>query len=1225
MKKQINLQIEGMHCSSCEQIITEDLNALPGLSEVQINQAQKNGSLVIDTELTSVEQVLATITADGFQVQVAAEKILEDATVDAVPAGELTVRRETRASGESTRITLQSRIEAEGDVLEDAQGRPYFKGKITSDRSVDIALPAGEPTSERSTEKLLQSVNLARLFDSALGNGNGNGNAHTAALAVVPLAEPQPVPGAVAPVPTLVAKTGQERISLSLTGMHCASCAAIIERVLRKVPGVKQANVNFAAEKAAVTYDVGVIRIASLIEAVKKAGYKAEVVNLADSQFEGRKRAQETATLWKKFLFSAVLSLPMLYFMLLDFFPGLPGGLLLPPYFGIISLILTTPVQIIIGAGFYRGMWSSLRMKTFNMDSLIAIGTSTAFLYSLVSFIQYVVAMGTPIGIGGKIPELYFETAAFLITFVVLGKWLEAKAKGRTSEAIQKLMGLQSKTARVIRNGATLDIAIDQVVTGDVILVRPGEKVPVDGLITKGSSAVDESMITGESIPLEKKVGDKVIGSTINKAGSFEFTATHVGKETVLAQIIRFIEEAQGSKAPIQAFADRIASWFVPAVIGIAVLTFLVWFLVLQAPLSFSLMAFTAVIVIACPCALGLATPTAIMVGTGKGAEYGILIKGGQPLETAHAIKIVVFDKTGTLTHGKPIVTDVVPLSAHDEDEILLIAGSLERSSEHPLAEAIYHYAQEENAQLQDVQSFKAIPGHGVEGMINGTRYFLGNRRLMSEVAGLSLDKATRKLVRLEEQGKTAMLLATETEILGAIAVADTLKETSKEAVTKLTKMGIAVYMITGDNERTARAIAQQVGITNVLAEVLPEEKASEVKKLQQGGKKVAMVGDGVNDAPALAQADLGITMGSGTDVAMETGGIVIIKNDLNDVITAIELSRQTYGKIKQNMFFALFYNIIGIPIAARIFVGLGLVLKPELAGLAMALSSISVVTNSLLLRYFRPRRRNYASLVAPVVMVLLFSLLFFEFARISSNMSGSADMKVQAAVTGQTKAVNATAINTFIAASGMRVVFAGNEPKLFLAVNTTLPQLSAKEGTLVLQDNEMILGAAEAAMMRKEGLFQNVGDVIGKFFGLPVMRIVGILEPTGTLLDNYHLVSPITLEALTTRAEVQAVLADGNLKLFYGLTDENIPPAFQSQIAKGSYTTVTVAGKPYVPIYIGTSEANMMLAEKLFQSAGDLIKNLFGNNVIVAGILPVTNSPLDDMHFIGAEVRLVR
>jgi Cu+-exporting ATPase len=1000
--------------------------------------------------------------------------------------------------------------------------------------------------------------------------------------------------------------------------MHCASCALLVERALRKVPGVQQANVNFSAEKAAVTYDATMTNTASLIEAVKKAGYKAEVVNPADSEFEGRKRAQETATLWTKFLFSAVLSLPMLYFMLLDFFPTLPGGVSLPPYFGLVSLILATPVQVIVGAGFYRGMWSSLRMKTFSMDSLIAIGTSTAFIYSLVNFIAYVVAKGSSLGIGGKIPDLYFETAAFLIAFVVLGKWLEAKAKGRTSEAIKKLMGLQSKTARVVRNGVTQDILVEQVVTGDVILVRPGEKVPVDGLITKGSSAMDESMITGESLPVEKREGDKVIGATLNKTGSFEFTATHVGSDTVLAQIIRFIEEAQGSKAPIQAFADRIASWFVPAVIGVAVLTFVVWFLILQAPLSFALMAFTAVIVIACPCALGLATPTAIMVGTGKGAEYGILIKGGEPLETAHAIKAVVFDKTGTLTHGKPEVTDIVSLSALDEDEILSLAGSLERSSEHPLAEAIYRYAQGESASLKDVSAFRAIPGHGVEGRIGDTRYFLGNRRLISDVAGLSLDKATRKLVRLEEQGKTAMLLANEHELLGAIAVADTLKETSKEAVAKLGHMGIATYMITGDNARTAMAIAQQVGISNVLAEVLPEDKASEVKKLQQGGKKVAMVGDGINDAPALAQADLGIAMGSGTDVAMETGGIVIIRNDLNDVISAIELSRQTYGKIKQNMFFALFYNVIGIPIAARVFAGLGLVLKPELAGLAMALSSISVVSNSLLLRYFRPRKRNYASMAAPAVMVVLFTLLFIQFARLSSSMDDTSGMVAQGAMAGQEAQTNLPTLNTLIAENRTRVAFAGAEPKLFLGVSTALPQLKAKEGTLALSNNEMVLGAAEAEMMRKEGLFQEPGDVIQDFFGLPAMRIVGILEPTGTLFDHYHLVNLYTLNALKTQAEVQAVMAEGSLKQFYRLNDDNIPPALQSQIAKGSYSAATMADKSYVPVYIGASEAKMMQAENLFQVEGDLIKDLFGNNVIVAGILPVTNSPLDEMHFAG-------
>jgi Cu+-exporting ATPase len=758
------------------------------------------------------------------------------------------------------------------------------------------------------------------------------------------------------------------------------------------VPGVKQASVNFAAEKANIIYDESVAKPQALIEAIAKAGYKAELVDAKDADDERRKREQETKSYFMKFWFSFALSLPMLYFMLLDFF-AIPGKMAVLPFVGIISLILTIPIQFIIGAGFYKGMWSSLKMKTFNMDSLIAIGTSTAFIYSLLNFAVYFVRTGSLIGLEGKIPELYFETAAFLITFVILGKWLEIRTKSKTGDAIKKLMGLQAKTARVIRNGVTSDIPVEEVVHGDIVMVRPGEKIPVDGKITKGSSAVDESMLTGESMPAEKNVGDNVTGSTVNKTGSFEFEATRVGSETALAQIIRLIEDAQGSKAPIQGFADRISAVFVPTVIGIAILTFLVWFFLLGATLSFALMAFTAVIVIACPCALGLATPTSLMVGTGKGAEYGILVKGGEPLEAACHITAVVFDKTGTLTKGKPEVTDTLAFSSIDEEEVLAISASLEKQSEHPLAEAIYTYANEESIALENVENFSAIPGHGVKGVINNVEYYFGNRRLMTDVLHLDIAKINRKLSKLEEQGKTAMILATKTEILGAVAVADTVKATSAEAVAKLKKLGIAVYMITGDNERTARAIASQVGIENVLAEVLPEDKANEVKKLQQAKYKVAMVGDGINDAPALAQAELGIAMGSGTDVAMETGGIVIMRDDLNDVVTAFQLSRETMGKIKQNMFFALFYNVIGIPIAARVFMAFGLVLKPELAGLAMAFSSISVVGNSLLLKYFKPNKRNYISLIAPLIMVLVFTFAFFEFAKLSSNMENQ-DLK---------------------------------------------------------------------------------------------------------------------------------------------------------------------------------------------------------------------------------------
>ncbi len=778
-----------------------------------------------------------------------------------------------------------------------------------------------------------------------------------------------------------------ELLRLSLSGMHCASCAGIIERELRKAPGVKQANVNFAAEKASVIYDRDRVSARELIETVERAGYKAAVLDEADVEADSIKREREIAHRFHMFIFSLVLSLPMLYFMLLDFFKWMPGAGSLPPYFGIVSLVLATPVQFVAGATFYRGTWSSLRMKTFNMDSLIAIGTSAAYFYSLVNLISYAVSHGSVIGVGGaKVPNMYFETSAFLITFVLMGKWLEGKTKGRTSEAIKKLAGLRARTARVMREGVERDIPIEEVVHGDIVLVRPGEKIPVDGVIVRGSSAVDESMVTGESIPVEKNEGDMVIGATINKTGSFEFEATRVGAETTLSQIIRLIEEAQGSKAPIQDFADRVAARFVPAVIGAAALTFVIWLLI-GAEFSFAMMAFTSVIVIACPCALGLATPTAIMVATGKGAEYGILIKGGEPLEAARKVDAVVFDKTGTITKGKPEVTDVLSFGGVDEEEILRLAASLERSSEHALAEAIYGHARERGVELEEVAGFKAVPGHGIQGTISDMEYYLGNRKLISDVAGLDAAVLAGAIERLEEQGKTVMLLASEREVLGAVGVADTVKETSRDAVSRLADMGIAIYMITGDNRRTAGAVAREVGIDNVLAEVLPQDKALEVKRLQEEGKVVAMVGDGINDAPALAQADLGIAMGSGTDVAMEAGGIVIIKDDLGAVATALELARESMTKIKQNMFFALFYNAIGIPIAARAFSFLGLALKPELAGLAMALSSISVVGNSLLLRHFRPRRVNRLSQVAPVIMVLVFTLLFLQFAWISSRM----------------------------------------------------------------------------------------------------------------------------------------------------------------------------------------------------------------------------------------------
>lgn len=777
------------------------------------------------------------------------------------------------------------------------------------------------------------------------------------------------------------------RVALSISGMHCSACAVLIEKALKKSPGVREAQVNFAAERAQVIFDPRMTGVDELIEKIRETGYEA---SFSERVVEESQRHEKTLrVLRNRFLWSLFLSLPMAYFMMLDFLPRFPGGTVLPPWVGLLSFLFTTPVQFFFGAPFYRGMWSNLRLKSFNMDSLIAIGTSVAYLYSLYNYLSYVVSYGSFLGVGGtKVPHLYFETSAFLITFVLLGKWLEGKTKGKTSEAVRKLLGLQAKTARVKRGELFEDIPLEEVREGDIILVRPGEKIPVDGKVIQGYSAVDESLVTGESLPVEKKPGDSVIGSTINKTGSFEFIATRVGKDTVLARIVQLVAEAQNSKAPIQALADRIAGVFVPVVISVALLTFFVWYFFLGASLSFALLSMVSVVVIACPCALGLATPTALMVGTGKGAEYGILIKGGGVLEKVKNIDRVVFDKTGTLTHGKPRVTEVIGVKI-SEEEVLRIAATLEKSSEHPLAEAIVARAKEENVVLQEVEEFLALPGRGITGKIGNTRYYLGNPAFIFETLKREL-KETEIIEKLEEEGKTVVVLSTPEEVLGFLAIADTIKDTAKEALRKLKHMGLGVSMLTGDNRRVARSIAQAVGIDekDVIAEVLPEEKASVVQKIQKSGQRVAFVGDGVNDAPALAIADLGIAMGGGADVALETGEIVLAKGDPQDVATAIELSLKTLGKIRQNLFFALFYNLLGIPIAARVFSGFGLSLKPELAGLAMALSSISVVTNSLLLRNFRPGKRDFLSQFAPVLMAAFFVFLFISFARLSGAMN---------------------------------------------------------------------------------------------------------------------------------------------------------------------------------------------------------------------------------------------
>ncbi len=725
-------------------------------------------------------------------------------------------------------------------------------------------------------------------------------------------------------------KSGKLQTStLKISGMHCASCSTILTKALQKVEGVKSAVVNYSTEKGTVTYDPAQTQEIKLVEAVQKKGYGAQVLEEGSYGREEKMRKEEVQKLKKKLIISSALALPALIISMF---------VMTFPYKEYVLWILSTPIQFYIGWPFYQGTWAALKNKSANMDSLIAMGTSAAYFYSL-----YVILF---------VPEghQYFEISAILITLVLLGKYLEAVAKGKTSQAIAKLVKMGAKTATVIRKGKELKIPIEEVVIGDIIIVKPGEKVPVDGFVLEGNSSIDESLVTGESMPVEKKKGDAVIGSTINKQGTFRFKTTKVGANTTLARIVKLIEDAQGKKAPIQRFADQVSAYFVPIVIGIAIITFLTWYLAVSATFEFSLVAAVAVLVIACPCALGLATPTSIMVGTGKGALQGILIKGGDVLEAAHKLKFVVFDKTGTITKGKPEATDVVPAKGVTEREFLALAGSLEKNSEHPLAEAIVQKAKTAKISWKKVSRFQAVVGKGVKGKIGSKDYYLGNVRLMNEKK-ISLSSFVSSIELLEQEGKTVMILAEGRRVLGLIAVADEIKEDSPDAVAVLKGMGITTYMITGDNKRTAQAIAKKVGIDNFFAEVLPEDKVKYVKDLQKKGK-VAMVGDGINDAPALAQADIGIAMGSGTDVAMETGNIVLMKNSLLDVPRAIKLSKMTMAKIKQNFFWALIYNVLGIPVAAGVLYPFtGWLLSPVIAGGAMAMSSVSVVTNSLLLR----------------------------------------------------------------------------------------------------------------------------------------------------------------------------------------------------------------------------------------------------------------------------------
>ncbi len=735
-----------------------------------------------------------------------------------------------------------------------------------------------------------------------------------------------------------------ETKTFPIKGMHCASCVRVLERALKKVEGIDEATVNLASEKATISFDPKVATDEKITSAISKVGYSALLQEGAKTEDEEKEEKQkELKVLKNKVVFSLLIGGLILW----GSFPGLMETA--PSFLQnfIVQFLLALPVQFFAGKDFYKAAIPALKNRTANMDTLVALGTTAAFAYStVVTFIPNIIK-----GLGIN-PEPYFDVSVIIIGLILLGRFFEARAKAGTSEAIKKLIGLQAKTARVVRNGKEIDIPIGEVAVGDLIRVRPGEKIPVDGRIVEGESSIDESMVTGESIPYDKTKGDMVIGATINKTGTFTYKAMKVGQETMLAQIIKLVEAAQGSKAPIQRLADMISSYFVPVVIMLATLTFVVWYIVGPAPsFLYALLNMVAVLIIACPCAMGLATPTAIMVGTGKGAENGILIKDAESLETAHKVKTIIFDKTGTLTQGHPEVTDIISLDSKiSQQKLLEIAASLEKGSEHSLAEAIVKEAESKSLKLEKIDGFKAVPGHGIEGSLNKIKYILGNRKLMNK-EGIKIEDVLQ-IEKLENDGKTVMLLGSNKKLIGLVAVADVLKDSAKRGVLSLQKLGIEVAMITGDNQRTAKAIAQKLGITRVLSEVLPDEKEAEVRKIQAEGKTVAMVGDGINDAPALAAADVGIAMGTGTDVAIEAADITLINKDLESLAKAVKLSKKTMRTIKINLFWAFGYNVVLIPVAMGIlYPFIGLLLNPIFASAAMAMSSVSVVSNSLLLK----------------------------------------------------------------------------------------------------------------------------------------------------------------------------------------------------------------------------------------------------------------------------------